>query len=273
VRSPLLHDLKTLIQSMHPVVTIDSPEEERVENVLRAVAAEMRLPLFTWTITRGLLRIDGQGMIHGTAHPLILLRHLATLTVRGIFHLKDFTPHLGEPAVVRAFKEAAQAFRRTRSTMVLSGEQTLPPELAREGVPLHLHLPDRDELRELLHRVLHAMKHQHKFDVTLGHEGMEQLLQTLSGLTLNQARQAIAWAIIDDGKLSEEDVPRLLKRKGETLQDGGLLEFYPPDENTFELGGFDRLKAWLERAHVGFGEEAQLLGLEPPRGASLGVAP
>jgi hypothetical protein len=37
--------------------------------------------------------------------------------------------------------------------------------------------------------------------------------------------------------LSAEDVPRLVKRKGEAIQDGGLLEFYSPGENAFELEG------------------------------------
>jgi SpoVK/Ycf46/Vps4 family AAA+-type ATPase len=91
----------------------------------------------------------------------------------------------------------------------------------------------------------------------------------LSGLTLNQARQALAWCILNDGKLAADDVPLLIRRKGEAIQDGGLLEFYPPDENAFELGGFERLKAWLERARIGFGAEAQALGLAPPRGILL----
>jgi SpoVK/Ycf46/Vps4 family AAA+-type ATPase len=60
-----------------------------------------------------------------------------------------------------------------------------------------------------------------------------------------------------------------VKRKGEAIQDGGLLEFYPPGENAFELGGFERLKAWLDRAHVGFGAEARALGLDPPRGVLI----
>ena len=266
----LLHELKTLISSLHPVATIDSPEEERIEGMLRAVAAELRLPLFTWTVTRGLQRIDGQGMIHGTSNPLILLRHVGTLTVEGIFHLKDLQVHLTDPATIRAFKEAAQAFSRNRSIIVLSGDAvSLPGEVARLAVPLRLHLPDRDELRQMLHRVLHTLKEKHKFEVTLGPEGLEQLLQALSGMTLNQARQAIAWAVISDGKLSAEDVPEVVKRKGDAIKDGGLLEFYPPDENAFQLGGFDRLKAWLERARVGFGPEARALGLEAPRGVLI----
>jgi ATPase family associated with various cellular activities (AAA) len=266
----LLHELKTLISSLHPVATIDSFEEERIEELLRAVAAELRLPLFTWTVTRGLQRIDGQGAIHGTSNPLTLLRHLATLTVEGIFHLKDLQAHLTEPATIRAFKDAALAFSRNRSIIVLAGDAvTLPPDLARLAVPLRLLLPGHGELKQLLHRVLHTLKAKHRFEVTLGPEGLEQVLQALSGMTLNQARQAIAWAVISDGKLSAEDVPALVKRKGEAIQDGGLLEFYPPGENVFELGGFDRLKRWLERARVGFGPEARALGLDPPRGVLI----
>jgi hypothetical protein len=266
----VLHELKVLVQSMHPVVLMQTIEEERVDDLLRAVAAELKVPLFVWTVTRGLQRIDGTGAIHGTADPKTLLRHLSTLTVRAMFHLKDLAAHLNDAATCRAFREAAQAFGRTRSTIVLSGENVaLPGELAREAVPLRLQLPDREELKQAVHRVLHALRGQHAFEITLGPEGLEQVLTALSGLTINQARQALSWAVLTDGRLSADDVPRLIRRKGEAIQDEGLLEFYPPDENAFELGGFDRLKAWLARAKMGFGAEAQALGLTPPRGVMI----
>jgi SpoVK/Ycf46/Vps4 family AAA+-type ATPase len=54
--------------------------------------------------------------------------------------------------------------------------------------------------------------------------------------------------------------------KGEIIDRGGLLEFYPLDGNDFQLGGFARLKAWLENASVGFTAEARHLNLSPPRG-------
>src|SRR5687768_59702 len=81
----ILHELKTLVRSMHPVVVVETTEEERLDELLRALAADLRLPLFTWTVTRGLQRIDGTGMIHGTADPRTLLRHLSTLTVAASF--------------------------------------------------------------------------------------------------------------------------------------------------------------------------------------------
>src|SRR5688500_1901466 len=121
----ILHELKTLVRSMHPVVVVQTAEEERLDELLRALAADLRLPLFTWTVTRGLQRIDGTGMIHGTADPRTLLRHLSTLTVAGIFHLKDLAAHLGHPETARAFREAAQTFLRTRSTIVLSDRKSV----------------------------------------------------------------------------------------------------------------------------------------------------
>jgi AAA+ superfamily predicted ATPase len=246
---------------------VETAEEERLDELLRALAADLRLPLFIWTVTRGLQRIDGTGMIHGTADPRTLLRHLSTLTVAGIFHLKDLAAHFGNPETVRAFREAAQTFSRTRSTMVLSGHLgELPADVGRDAVRLRLQLPDREEMRQLANRVLKSLKSQHDFEVSLDADGLTAVVQALSGLTLNQARQALSRAVFDDNKLSPEDIPHLIQRKGEAIQDGGLLEFYPPEENAFELGGFDRLKAWLARAQVGFGPEAQALGLRAPRG-------
>jgi hypothetical protein len=109
----VFHELKTLVRSMHPVVLLESGEEERLDDLMRALAAELRLPLFTWTVTKGLQRVDGSGTIHGTADARILLRHLATLTVQAVFHLKDLPAHLGTPEAARAFREAAHAFTKS----------------------------------------------------------------------------------------------------------------------------------------------------------------
>ncbi len=266
----VLQELRTLITSTQAVVTLESAEEERVDELLRGLAAELGLPLFTWTITRGLQRIDSPNAIYGTNDPMVLFRHLATLTTEGIFHLKDLAPHLTQPAPIRAFKEAAQAFGGRRAILVLTGDTvSLPEELSHDAVPLRLPLPDRDDLKQLLRSVVQSLRAQRKVEVTLGPDTLDEVLQALSGLTLNQARQALSLVVLNDGKLSADELPQLVKLKGEHIADGGLLEFYPPGENAIELGGFARLKAWLEREQVGFGAEAHALGLRPPRGVLI----
>jgi len=91
-------------------------------------------------------------------------------------------------------------------------------------------------------------------------------VQALAGLTLHQTRRVIAQAILEDGKLSLDDIDRVSRWKGELIERGGILEFFPTDENQFELGGFGRLKMWLEHARIGFTPEAKALNLQPPKG-------
>jgi AAA+ superfamily predicted ATPase len=268
----ILQELGDLITSKQAVITLESVEEARVDDLLRALAAEQRLPLFTWTITRGLQRADSPspGAVYGTYEPMMLCRHLATLTLEAIFHLRDLAPHLTEPGVIRAFKEAAQTFAGRRGFLVLTGPTiSLPNDLAHDAVQLRLPLPDREEMKELLHSVVESLRSHRKVELALGPAALDEVLQALSGMTLNQARQALSMAMASDGKLSVEDLPQLIKRKAKTLAEGSLLDVHPPGEGALELGGFASLKAWLERARVGFTAEAAALGLRPPRGVLI----
>lgn len=267
-----VHDLKTLILSFQPVVAIDSVEDERVESLVREVATELRLPLFQWSVTHGLTRAGAQDRAtFGTNEPLGALRHIETLTVEAIFHMRDLAVHLERPDVQRAFLDTAAKFSKTRSTMILSGVSTaVPSPVAGTVVHLDLQLPTPDELRAVVGSVIAAMKASGRpvtIDLTPG--DLEALVLAMSGLTLNQARQALAYAALSDGKLTGHDVNRILERKAQLIQDGGLLEYYAAQDNAFEIGGFATFRRWLERTQVGFGADARALNLSPPRGVLI----
>ena len=70
-----LHDIKTLVLSNHPVLVIETLEEDRVRDLLKAVAAEMTAPLFEWSVSRGLQRLPEGRAVHGTSDPLGLMKH------------------------------------------------------------------------------------------------------------------------------------------------------------------------------------------------------
>ena len=268
--STTVHDLKTLVLSYHPAVVIETVEEERAQHLMRAAAGDLRIPLFEWSLTHGLLRVGAPQPIFGTTDPVGALRHLATLTVEALFHLKDFSVHLAQPAAERAFRDVAEGFTRTRSTMVLTGPAVvLPPGLAHLAVHLDLQLPDEEELRGVVGTVLRSLQEKRPVEVALTPDEMVHLVRAMNGLTLNQARQALAFAVLEDGRLSADDVQRILDRKAQLIHDDGLLEYFPVQDNKFEIGGFGGLKAWLDRAQVGFGAEARALNLTPPRGLLL----
>jgi hypothetical protein len=290
--STSVHDLRTLIRSSHPLIIIETVEEERVSQLLQSVTAQERMPLFEWSVTRGLTRADEPTLSKMTATPLAMLQHLQTLTVEAVFWLKDLTPHLQEPSVARQLREVGAVFSRSRATCVITGHPiTLPSDIEKLTVRLDLRLPDREELQAMLRSVLQSlgpkMSPRRPRSTTVvqsilssisdsqaaqqGPSAQERdaILRALQGLTLHQARQIVTQCVIEDGTLSADDVQNILKRKVQAIKDGGLLEYYPLEDNRFELGGFAGLKSWLERAKVGFTAEAKALNLTPPRGIML----
>ena len=289
--STSVHDLRTLIRSSHPLVVIETVEEERVLALLQSVTAQERMPLFEWSVTRGLTRADeGLTLSKMTATPLAVLQHLHGLTVEAVFWLKDLGPHLQDPAVCRQLREVTAIYSRSRATCLLTGQPvTLPLDLDAIAVRFDLKLPDRDELRSMLRGLLQSLGPRTTrprsttlaqsilssiSDTKTAENGLsfketDAILRALQGLTLHQARQVIAQGIVERGTLSAKDVQTILKRKVQAIKDGGLLEYYPLEDNRFELGGFTNLKSWLERAQVGFTPEAKSLNLTPPRGIML----
>ena len=265
-----IHDIKTLILSYHPAIAIDTVEEERVDALVESVASELGMPIFSWTVTDGLTRLpDGQPN-RGTSEAAAVLAHIRTLRLEAIFVLKDFARHLEDPGVCRAFRDLAQEFSHSHSTFVISGAgHEFPRDADHHVVHYQVALPSKEELRAVVSSVMSSLRERSKMKVDLSPAEFDQLLDALTGMTANQARQAVAGVILEDGRLSGEDVAALQSRKAEEISRDGLLEYFPAEDNPFELGGFERLQQWLQRAKVGFSPKARELNLEPPSGIML----
>ncbi|MBW2242594.1 MAG: AAA family ATPase [Deltaproteobacteria bacterium] len=265
-----IHDIKTLILSFHPAIAIDSVEEERVVALVNAAAGEVGLPIFEWSLTRGLVRKpDGQPN-RSTSGAMEVLAHIRTLRLEAIFLLKDFARHLEDPAVCRAFRDLAQMFSHTHSALVITGAgHKFPKDADHHVVHYEVALPNKDELRGVVSSVLSSLRSRTRPQVDLSPADFERLLDALSGMTANQARQAVAGAVLKDSRLSSDDVAELQDRKAAEISRDGLLEYFPAEDNPYELGGFERLREWLARARLGFSEQAKALNLDPPSGILL----
>ena len=264
-----IHDLKTLVLSFHSLLAIETVEEERARSLLIEVASDLRQPFYEWSVTEGLRRLRGATM-DMTQDALMALKNIDRLDFDAIYLFKDLTPHLSNANIARALRDLAQKLTSTHSMIVLTGNPIeLPPDLDALAVRFEMKLPDEQELRELIRTVIDSMSARQPVRMDLSRDDAQRIIRALSGLTLNQARQVIAQAIVDDNSLSAKDIQVVIKRKGELLEHGGVLEFFPVESNQFELGGFERLKSWLEAAKVGFTPAARDLNLDAPKGILL----
>jgi SpoVK/Ycf46/Vps4 family AAA+-type ATPase len=54
-----IRHIQTLAMSFHPLIVIETVEEERVQTLLQAVTEEMNLSLYEWSVVQGLKRSPG----------------------------------------------------------------------------------------------------------------------------------------------------------------------------------------------------------------------
>ena len=261
-----MHDLRSLVRSFHSLIAIETVEEDRVRDLLEDVAGDLGLPLFEWSVMTGFRR--GHGLTVGNTHDaLAVLRHIADMQGDAIYLLKDLAPHLSTPETGRALRELVDKMAHTRSAIVITGDPIeLPRHLDTMAVRFDMPLPDEAERRGAVRAVVDAMKARQPVYVDLSRDDVHALVRALAGLTLHQTRRVIAQAIVEDGRLSPLDIDRVVRWKGKIIEQGGILEFYPAEQSSWELGGFDRLKEWLDRARIGFTPEAKALNLHPPKG-------
>lgn len=273
---------QTLVMSFHPVIIIDTVEEERVQGLIRAACGDMQMAVFEWSIAQGLMRSPdspdnrwqneyappgtrrGQALPK-TAEPIDMLRHIQEMNAKAIFWLKDFAPHLKDAVIARQFREVAEQFSHNRSTLVISGgSNALPLEIAHDAVHFDIKLPKPEELYEAVSDVVRVLKGRIKVELTP--EDIHALVKALQGMTLSQTRKVVSYAALHDGTLKSDDIRRVLERKARVIHEEGLLDYFPPETNLAELGGFGGLKRWLAYAKVGFTPQARQYNLPAPKG-------
>jgi hypothetical protein len=268
-----VHDLKTLVLSRHPGILIETPESQRAEHSLADVTRDLQLTRIRWSVTTGLKhQPDGGAAGYETHDPAKALAAIAEFEIEGLYELHDFTPYLAKPEVSRAFLELMERFTasaRLSTVVLVETAAKLPPELDPYVVRYDLRFPSRDEYRQAVHAVVESLKVYGRAVVEIGPADYDEFCGAVTGLTLNQARQAIARVGIEDGRLTRDDLVRVAEYKARTLQQDSLLEYFPPADNRYELGGFANLTRWLERSQVGFSPQAAELGLQPPKGILL----
>ncbi len=265
-----LRTLEILITSRTPFIAIETLEEDRVEQALERVAQRLNIPLFVWTMTRGLRRAGALEPLYDTKEPLKALRNLSDLPNAGIYLMKDLYRSLGDAAVVRTLQDLARAFSHDRRAIVLTAPRVeLPSELATLASLVKLELPTEEDLRALAQEVFGTLSRQHRLGPPPDPDVLDKIATALRGLTLFEAERALTRAVLDDLTLGPRDIEVIAQMKKEILSRDRVLDCVPQKEGLDDVGGLRGLKAWLEKRRDALTPEAKKFGVEAPRGILL----
>ncbi len=264
------HDeLRLLINSRYPIITVETAEEDRLAHLLAAIAVELHVPLYTWSVTAGLARIDG-APIYATAQPEQALANIEAIRGDGIFLLKDFARYCDNDKICRMVRDLADAFRSVRRSIVITAPSlNLPPEIASESAPFAFSLPGADELTAGVKQVLAEMSRDQHMAVTSDAASVQRLAESLVGLQEEEAMRTLRKCLLARGKADAGLAQAVMDAKRSTLHTQGLLEPVRRDASFADVAGLKHLREWLTKRYSAFTPEGQKFGLVPPKGVLI----
>ncbi len=267
---PNKHDeLRLLINSRHPIITVETPEEERLEVMLLDIATELSVPLYEWSVTTGLAKVHGAPM-YNTDNPEQAVSNIALIQGDGIFLLKDFARYCENDKICRRLRELAEKFRTERRSIVLTAASLqLPPDLEGDAVPFNLGLPAMEDLLPGVKQVLAELNREQRIPIALDLVAMTQLAKNLVGLPGEEAMRALRKAVMARGKADAGLLDAVMDAKREVLKTEGLIETVRRDASFADVAGLRRLREWIGKRKSALTAEGQRFGLVPPKGVLI----
>ncbi len=268
-----LQDLTALVRANTALVVIETPDEGRVVDLFRHLLMNVWRPLYRWSITEGLRRVDLDGEDPPVAPPdaTTTIRAIRGLDQRSVCLLLDFHPYLGYATTQRLLRETIERRGSKDHTLVLVGAKIeLPPDLEHFAVRFSLRLPDEKALLKVVQgeAAIYMREHGGK-RVEVDQDALKAIVRNLRGLSLMDARRLARHLIFSDGALHQGDLPELAKLKFELLNKSGHLHFEYDTAQFADVAGLTRLKAWVGQRRAAFTADNLPPGLDPPKGMLL----
>jgi AAA+ superfamily predicted ATPase len=273
-----LQDLATLIRATTPLIAIETAEENRVIETFRHVIAQVLRPLYRWSITDGLRRLDmatdgaeGENAVDVAPDTTATLQSIKQTAEAGIYLLLDFQPYMRYTMTLRLLREVCQRQDSASHTLVLiSPKLELPDELEALATRFSLSLPDAQALAQLVREEAFSYSRDNGGKrVEIDADAARAVVRNLRGLSHDDARRIVRKLIYDDGALNQADVADLARAKFELLNKDGLLHFEYETARFADVAGLANLKRWIAQRRAAFLGLKSAGKLDPPKGVLL----
>lgn len=249
------------LKAGYPGLALQSHEEHRCQAMLRSVADELGYSLHSWSITTGRTDVTTGAGFGEDGNPVEVLDGIMAAPEKTLCILNDYHHFLDQPnpVIFRKLKEVLwHAKASQKSILLLAPTIKLPPDLEKMMVLLDFELPSKDELTSVIDSLCKSNELPLPDPDTLG-----KVLDALSGLTTNEAEDALALAIIETGTF---DTGIITREKANAVKKNGLLEIIASKLTLDDIGGLDVLKTDLLSKRNLFTPQARDYGLDSPRG-------
>ena len=250
----IITQLSRLFRARFPYIYLTTWEEDRAISLIKKIAGSeklIRVPrdVYIWTQTNGFM-LDGK-KIDGTNSADKAIDFIRDCSKNAVFVMCDFHVYFGVKGrqvdynVVRRLRDCIGELKTSKfrkNVIFLASELLIPETMQKEITIVDMPLTTLEEKAAL-------------------------------GLTLQEAENAFALAMVNDGKIDGQDLSVILSEKMQVIKKTGILEFINTDIKIADVGGLENLKNWLKKRNNSWSESAKQYCLPAPKGVLITGVP
>lgn len=278
-------ELCDLLRARFPFIHISTYEEERLTNELTRIVFTQELihtvrKVFVWKSSEGFRNDDGI-IQDNTIEKMDALNFIKNYSGPALFIILDFhvfcekTNGVIDYSIIRSLKDLMPNLKQSyepKNVIFISPIFTVPDDLKKDITVMDFELPSAEEIEKVLDGMIEANSSTN-LNVNLNDKEKESLIKAAIGLTLQEAENAFARAMVNDACLNASDVDLVLKEKSQVIKKNDLLEYIDSEVNIDDVGGLENLKKWLRKRDKSWLSSAKKYGLPSPKGVLLTGVP
>jgi ATP-dependent 26S proteasome regulatory subunit len=230
-------DLRPYLLAGYPAVALETAEERRlIQHILSQITSD--IPVWQIAAAGGLVALKNTGAADPSCAYAAAFQRAAKTTC--ILVVLDWHHVCRSPSGYRPLLASWQGIKAKQSCVLLIAPRwELPPELQHSIPVLQVPLPGREELAQLLEKV----RSPEGEPVVLEEETRQAILDAASGLTVEEAENAVALSMVrsqftrpDPAQIEAEKIRLVRATCGLEMARGLSLD---------QVGGYGHLKRWV----------------------------
>ena len=279
----IISQISSLFRARFPYIYITTWEEDRAITLIKKISSLVKLvkverEVYVWTQTNGFI-LNGQ-KIDGTNVPDKAIDFIKNANKNAVFVMCDFHVYFGVKGrqvdynVVRHLRDIIGELKTSKfrkNVIFLGSDLIIPDSMQKEITILDMPLPTLEEIKAKLDKMVNQNS---GIDTSaLDENSKERICKAALGLTLQEAENAFALAMVNDGKIDISDLQIILSEKMQVIKKTGILEFINTEIKIEDVGGLENLKNWLNKRNNSWSEAAKKYCLPAPKGVLITGVP
>lgn len=266
-----IEEISTLMNSRRRAILVNTFEEERFQEDLKAVIEAKSMEAYTWSITSGV-----KDLITGELHqagkiydPVKMLDFIQKYEKTAVFIIKDFHDIWTNFQAKRRMRDILEETDNVYKPLLLVSPQVnIPMELEKLITMVSYELPTREQVEEQLVGMESFLKSK---DLPVP-EGRERvgIINALVGMTKSEIVNVLKKSVAKNKRI---DLAEIVAEKEQVIKKTGLLEYVTKLGDMSNVGGLDILKDWFNDAYYAFDHEARRYNVDPIRGVVVAGFP